>query len=112
MRRPEVSYTELTALPGAGPAVDDAQVAEQVDIQAKYSGYIGRQRDEIAKQQRHEDTRLPDDLDYVKVSGLSTEVSQKLTRHRPTTLGQAARISGITPAAISLLLVHLKRRSV
>ena len=111
LRRPEVSYTELTALPGAGPAVDDAQVAEQVDIQAKYSGYIGRQRDEIAKQQRHEDTRLPDDLDYVKVSGLSTEVSQKLTRHRPTTLGQAARISGITPAAISLLLVHLKRRS-
>ena len=111
LRRPEVSYTELTALPGAGPAVDDAQVAEQVDIQAKYSGYIGRQRDEIAKQQRHEDTRLPEDLDYVKVSGLSTEVSQKLTRHRPTTLGQAARISGITPAAISLLLVHLKRRS-
>ena len=111
LRRPEVSYTELTALPGAGPAVDDAQVAEQIDIQAKYSGYIGRQQDEIAKQQRHEDTRLPDDLDYVKVSGLSTEVSQKLTRHRPTTLGQAARISGITPAAISLLLVHLKRRS-
>ena len=111
LRRPEVSYTELTALPGAGPAVDDAQVAEQIDIQAKYSGYIGRQQDEIAKQQRHEDTRLPEDLDYVKVSGLSTEVSQKLTRHRPTTLGQAARISGITPAAISLLLVHLKRRS-
>jgi len=111
LRRPEVSYAELTALPGNGPAVEDAQVAEQIDIQAKYSGYIDRQQDEIAKQQRHEDTRLPDDLDYVKVSGLSTEVSQKLTRHRPTTLGQAARISGITPAAISLLLVHLKRRS-
>ena len=111
LRRPEVSYAELTALPGAGPAVEDAQVAEQIDIQAKYSGYIGRQQDEIAKQQRHEDTRLPEDLDYVKVRGLSAEVSQKLIRHRPVTLGQAARISGITPAAISLLLVHLKRRS-
>jgi tRNA uridine 5-carboxymethylaminomethyl modification enzyme len=111
LRRPEVSYTALTALPGAGPAVDDAQVTEQIEIQAKYAGYIERQRDEIEKHQRHEDTRLPEELDYAAVRGLSIEVRQKLTRHRPATLGQAARISGITPAAISLLLVHLKRRA-
>jgi len=111
LRRPEVSYSVLTALPGAGPAVDDAQVTEQIEIQAKYSGYIERQRDEIEKHQRHEDTRLPAELDYAAVRGLSIEVRQKLTRHRPATLGQAARISGITPAAISLLLVHLKRRA-
>ena len=111
LRRPEVSYSVLTAIPGAGPAVDDAQVTEQIEIQAKYSGYIERQRDEIEKHQRHEDTRLPAELDYAAVRGLSIEVRQKLTRHRPATLGQAARISGITPAAISLLLVHLKRRA-
>jgi tRNA uridine 5-carboxymethylaminomethyl modification enzyme len=111
LRRPEVNYSVLTALPGAGPAVVDAQVAEQIEIQAKYSGYIERQRDEIEKHQRHEDTRLPEELDYAAVRGLSIEVRQKLTRHRPATLGQAARISGITPAAISLLLVHLKRRA-
>ncbi len=111
LRRPEVRYTELTALPGAGPAVDDTQVTEQIEIQAKYAGYIERQRDEIDKHQRHEDTHLPEDLDYVKVHGLSIEVRQRLTRHRPATLGQAARLSGITPAAISLLLIHLKRRN-
>ena len=110
LRRPEVSYSALTALPGAGPAVNDAQVSEQIEIQAKYAGYIERQRDEIDKHQRHEDTRLPEALDYANVRGLSIEARQKLTRHRPATLGQAARLSGITPAAISLLLVHLKRR--
>ena len=111
LRRPEVRYTELTALPVAGPAVEDAQVSEQIEIQAKYAGYIERQQDEIEKHQRHEDTRLPEELDYASVRGLSIEARQKLTRHRPTTLGHAARLSGITPAAISLLLVHLKRRA-
>jgi tRNA uridine 5-carboxymethylaminomethyl modification enzyme len=111
LRRPEVSYAALTGLPGAGPAIDDRQAAEQVEIQAKYAGYIERQQDEIARHQRHEETRLPEDLDYAAVRGLSIEVRQKLDRHRPATLGQAARISGVTPAAISLLLVHLKRRS-
>jgi tRNA uridine 5-carboxymethylaminomethyl modification enzyme len=110
LRRPEVSYTALTALPGAGPAIEDIQVTEQIEIQAKYAGYIDRQQDEIDKHQRHEDTRLPESLDYAGVRGLSIEARQKLARHRPVTLGQAARISGITPAAISLLLVHLKRR--
>ena len=111
LRRPEVAYAALISLPGAGPGVSDVKVAEQVEIQAKYAGYIDRQRDEIEKQQRHEDLYLPEDLDYVEVFGLSIEVRQRLTRHRPATLGQAARLSGVTPAAISLLLVHLKRRS-
>jgi tRNA uridine 5-carboxymethylaminomethyl modification enzyme len=110
LRRPEVGYAELTALPGAGPAVGSAQVAEQIEIQAKYSGYIERQREEIDRHQRHEDTQLPEALDYAGVRGLSIEARQKLARHRPATLGQAARLSGITPAAISLLLVHLKRQ--
>jgi tRNA uridine 5-carboxymethylaminomethyl modification enzyme len=111
LRRPEVDYNALVSLPGTGPGVADAQAAEQVEIQAKYAGYIERQQDEIERHQRHEDTRLPDDLDYTEVRGLSIEARQQLARHRPATLGQAARISGITPAAISLLLVHLKRRS-
>jgi tRNA uridine 5-carboxymethylaminomethyl modification enzyme len=121
LRRPEVSYTALTALSGAGSAVDDpgavigamdfVQVTEQIEIQAKYAGYIERQQDEIEKHQRHEDTRLPEALDYAGVRGLSIEARQKLARHRPATLGQAARLSGITPAAISLLLVHLKRHA-
>jgi len=111
LRRPEASYASLMSLAGAGPAVDDPQVAEQLEIQAKYAGYIERQQDEIERRARHEDTRLPDGLDYAAVRGLSVEVRQKLDRHRPATLGQAARISGVTPAAISLLLVHLKRRA-
>jgi tRNA uridine 5-carboxymethylaminomethyl modification enzyme len=111
LRRPEAGYAALMTLPGAGPGVEDPQVAEQIEIQAKYAGYIDRQHEEIEKHQRHEDTRLPDDLDYAAVRGLSTEVRQKLARHKPATLGQAARISGVTPAAISLLLVHLKRRA-
>jgi len=109
LRRPEVRYAELTALAAAGPTVDDAQVTEQIEIQAKYAGYIVRQQDEIDKHQRHEDTCLPEALDYAGVRGLSIEARQKLARHRPATLGQAARLSGITPAAISLLLVYLKR---
>ncbi len=109
LRRPNVTYATLTTLPGAGPAVSDPQVAEQVEIQCKYQGYITRQQDEITRQEAYETTRLPADLDYRGVHGLSIEVQQKLNQFRPETLGQAARISGITPAAVSLLLVHLKR---
>ncbi len=109
LRRPEVNYETLMRLPGAGQGVVDARVAEQVEVQAKYAGYIERQSQEIEKQQRHEEAVLPADIDYSRVRGLSVEVQQKLGRHRPVTLGQASRISGVTPAAISLLLVHLRR---
>ena len=111
LRRPDVSYAHLMTLPNAGPGVDDPAVAEQVDIQAKYGGYIARQRDEVARQGAYESLALPADLDYSTVRGLSAEARQKLAHHRPETLGQASRIQGITPAAISLLLVHLKRRN-
>ncbi|MDH5181038.1 MAG: tRNA uridine-5-carboxymethylaminomethyl(34) synthesis enzyme MnmG [Gammaproteobacteria bacterium] len=109
LRRPEVSYADLVKLPGVAPGVADPAVAEQVDIQARYSGYISRQQDEIDRQRRHETTRLPEQIDYDQVSGLSTEVREKLLRARPDTIGQAARIPGVTPAAISLLLVYLKK---
>ena len=109
LRRPEVTYKALMTLPEVGPGVEDPQVAEQVEIQAKYQGYIQRQKDEVERNRSLESTRLPADLDYTTVRGLSVEVQQKLNLHRPETLGQAARISGVTPAAISLLLVHLKR---
>ena len=108
LRRPGVTYDTLLSLPGAGVAVADIYVAEQVEVQAKYSGYIDRQTVEIEKQRRNEETSLPLNLDYQNVRGLSKEVQQKLNSHKPATLGQAARISGVTPAAISLLLVHLK----
>ncbi len=111
LRRPEVSYSTLMTLPGAGPGVDDPQVAEQVEIQAKYQGYIERQRAEIEHRAQQDELRLPADLDYSQVRGLSIEVQQKLNRARPETVGQASRISGVTPAAISVLLVHLKRVS-
>ncbi|HEX9685839.1 MAG TPA: tRNA uridine-5-carboxymethylaminomethyl(34) synthesis enzyme MnmG [Burkholderiales bacterium] len=111
LRRPDVNYALLTALPGAGPAVEDAQVAEQVEIQAKYQGYIERQREEIARYEHYENLKLPHDLDYASLRGLSVEARQKLDRHRPETLGQASRISGVTPAAVSVLLVYLKRRT-
>ena len=109
LRRPGVTYASLMTLPGAAGAVDDEIVAEQIEIAAKYSGYIDRQRDEIERNRAQEDMRMPVDLDYRSVRGLSAEVQQKLNLHKPETIGQAARISGITPAAISLLLVHLKR---
>ena len=111
LKRPDVTYDALMTLPGAGAAVNDPAVAEQVEIQAKYAGYIVRQQHEIARHEAHESTRLPPDLDYRAVRGLSFEVEQKLTQLRPETVGQASRISGVTPAAISLLLVHLKRRA-
>ena len=109
LRRPDVSYAALLSLPGAGVPVADAKVAEQVEIQAKYHGYIERQREEVARSESYEGMALPADLDYRSVQGLSIEVQQKLNQHMPETVGQAARISGMTPAAISLLLVHLKR---
>lgn len=107
--RPDVNYDSLLTLSGAGVAVDDPKVSEQVEIQAKYQGYIDRQHAEIKSGEFSEALRLPVSLDYREVRGLSIEVQQKLNQHKPETVGQAARISGITPAAISLLLVHLKR---
>ena len=109
LRRPNVSYRSLMTLPNAGNGVDDDQVAQQVEIQAKYRGYIERQKDEVERHSEQEYLKLPVELDYRAVRGLSKEVLQKLEWQRPETLGQAARISGITPAAISLLLVHLKK---
>jgi len=109
LRRPGVTYRSLLSLPGAGAPVADDVVAEQVEIATKYAGYIERQHVEIERRLAQEDTRLPATLDYRDVRGLSNEVQQKLNAHKPETLGQAARISGVTPAAISLLLVHLKR---
>jgi len=110
LKRPGVGYASLAELSERGAFVGDAAVASQVEIQAKYQGYVERQHEEIARQGRCETMALPRDLDYRSVRGLSIEVQQKLNQHRPETIGQASRISGITPAAISLLLVHLKRR--
>jgi len=109
LRRPKVSYRSLLTLPGAGEGPADPQVVEQVETQAKYQGYIERQQEEIARTLAHEDMRLPEDFDYGLVHGLSVEVRQRLNQYRPETLGQASRIQGVTPAAISLLLVHVKR---
>ena len=110
IRRPELGYAALMRVPSLGPGVDDARVAEQVEIGVKYAGYVDRQREEIARQQRHEETAIPAQFDYAAVRGLSAEVQQKLERVRPQTIGQAQRIPGMTPAAISLLLVHLERQ--
>ncbi|MEZ8966919.1 tRNA uridine(34) 5-carboxymethylaminomethyl synthesis enzyme MnmG [Vibrio breoganii] len=110
LRRPELTYQQLTELEGFGPALEDQQASEQVEIQVKYEGYIQRQQDEIAKSMRHENTQLPTDIDFSLVSGLSNEVVAKLTDTRPETIGIASRISGITPAAISILLVYLKKQ--
>jgi tRNA uridine 5-carboxymethylaminomethyl modification enzyme len=109
LRRPGVTYEMLCQIEGFGPGVEDKKVAEQVEIFTKYEGYVGRQEIEIARQQRHENTEIPPDLDYEQIKGLSTEVRQKLIRIKPMTIGLASRISGVTPAAISLLLVRLKK---
>ena len=109
LRRPEIGYVDLVSLSDKGQSVIDSQVAQQVEIDVKYEGYIERQRQEVVRHAQHEAMILPKDMDYRTVRGLSNEVTQKLNQHQPETIGQAARISGITPAAISLLLVHLKR---
>ncbi len=111
LRRPELDYLRLASVPELGPAVEHAHVAEQVEVQTKYAGYLERQREEIERARRHEQTAIPAGFDYDGVRGLSAEVLIKLKRVQPATLGQAARISGVTPAAISLLLVHLRRRA-
>jgi tRNA uridine 5-carboxymethylaminomethyl modification enzyme len=111
LRRPELNYAALMRVPSLGPGVDDARVAEQVEVQVKYAGYLERQNEEIERQRRHDQTRIPTDFDYDAVRGLSAEVLQKLKRAQPQTIGQAGRIAGVTPAAISLLLVHLKRNN-
>ena len=110
LRRPDVSYRQLMQLPGIGPGENNEQVVEQIETTTKYEGYVERQRTEVLRQAQFESLALRADLDYGSVRGLSIEVQQKLQQQRPETLGQASRISGITPAAISLLLVHLKRR--
>jgi tRNA uridine 5-carboxymethylaminomethyl modification enzyme len=110
LRRPELDYAKLTTVAELGPSVEHEDVAAQVEVQTKYAGYLERQREEIERQRRHENTSIPTSFDYDKVRGLSAEVLLKLKRSLPATIGQAARISGVTPAAISLLLVHLKRR--
>ena len=111
LRRPGVTYDKLMSLAGAPDPIDFPQAVEQVEIQAKYQGYIDRQQDEVERNVEAESMRLPGDFDYAAVRGLSKEVQQKLTQHKPESVGQAARLQGITPAAISLLLVHLKRGS-
>ena len=113
LRRPEVTYEHVVEL--IGPMEKEAddrlatQIRAQLEVAAKYSGYIERQEEEIARHRRNEETRLPSDLDYSRVSGLSNEVRQKLEQIRPATVGQAARVAGVTPAAVSILLVHLKK---
>lgn len=110
LRRPEIRYNDLMAIDGLGSEFTNVAALEQVEIHTKYAGYIARQQDEINKQLRHEQTILPKEFDYKTVSGLSNEVVAKLIESRPDTIGQASRISGITPAAISLLLVYLKKQ--
>ena len=119
LRRPDVSYAGLMSLDGGKYANPDVSretlgdqtdtVVEQIEIGAKYSGYIDRQKDEVERAAHYENLKLPLDLDYMAVTALSIEARQKLQKHRPETLGQASRISGITPASISLLLIHLKK---
>lgn len=110
LRRPEMDYQTLISLSRFAPGITDPQAADQVEIQVKYEGYIARQQEEIERQLRNENTLLPVDLDYKQVKGLSNEVMAKLNDHKPTSIGQASRISGITPAAISILLVWLKKQ--
>jgi tRNA uridine 5-carboxymethylaminomethyl modification enzyme len=111
LRRPEVSYEQVLSLGELGLGEVEPAVREQVEIAAKYQGYIDRQIDEVARSRGQENTKLPNDLDYREIHGLPIEAQQKLNAHKPETIGQASRISGITPAAISLLLVYLKRKS-
>ena len=116
LKRPELGYADVAGLVGRSAGLEAMadeqreQVELQVEVQAKYQGYIERQEREIAKHAKQESLRLPEDIDYAAVDGLSNEARQKLIRARPTTLGQASRLEGMTPSAVSLLLVHLKKR--
>ena len=109
LKRPEMDYAKLVAVEGLGPGVDDPAVSEQVEIQVRYASYLSRQREDIEKRRKHESTPIPEGFDFGRVRGLSSEVREKLERVRPDTVGQASRIPGMTPAAISLLLVYLKK---
>ena len=109
LRRPEMDYRKLVSVEGIGPGAEDPLVSEQLEIQVRYSGYLGRQQEDIERRRRHEGMPIPEDFEYGRVRGLSSEVREKLERVKPDTIGQASRIPGITPAAVSLLLVHLKR---
>ena len=109
LKRPEISYADLMKVDGLGPGCEDASVAEQVDVQVRYAGYLTRQAGEVEKNQRNENTRIPDGFDYTGVQGLSAELKEKLQKTLPQSVGQASRIPGMTPAAISLLLIYLKR---
>ncbi len=109
LKRPEISYSELMTVDGLGPGSSDDKVAEQVDVQVRYSGYLIRQAGEVEKNQRNEDTLIPAGFDYGQIQGLSAELCEKLTKTQPESIGQASRMPGMTPAAISLLLVFLKR---
>ena len=110
IKRPEITYASLMTVADLGPGVTDEKVAEQIEITVKYSGYLDRQREDIERQRRHEDSEIPKDFDYKSISGLGTEIESKLIKVRPETIGQAQRIPGMTPAAISLLLVTLSKR--
>ena len=112
LRRPELDYKKLSEIEALGPFTDNVAVAEQVEVQIKYEGYLDRQKIEIERARRYEESQIPHDFNYADVRGLSNEVRQKLLQHKPVTLGQAGRISGITPAAISLLLVHIKKAGI
>jgi tRNA uridine 5-carboxymethylaminomethyl modification enzyme len=109
LKRPEIGYTDLMKINGLGPGVNDVKVAEQVDVQVRYAGYVTRQAAEVEKNQRNEHSKIPQGFDYSQVPGLSAELREKLQHTLPESIGQAARIPGMTPAAISLLLVFLKR---
>jgi tRNA uridine 5-carboxymethylaminomethyl modification enzyme len=117
LRRPEVTYEALLEIAGTPDWTGDcddrlpSQVQTQMEVRAKYAGYIERQEDEIERHRRNEETRLPADLDYTQVAGLSHEVRQKLSESRPATIGLASRLPGMTPAAVSILIVHLKKRA-
>ena len=109
LKRPDMDYAKLVAVEGIGPGVEDPAVSEQLEIQVRYAGYLGRQQEDIEKRRKHESTPIPEGFDYARVRGLSSEVREKLERVLPDTVGQASRIPGMTPAAISLLLVYLKK---
>jgi tRNA uridine 5-carboxymethylaminomethyl modification enzyme len=109
LKRPEVDYQRLVGIEGIGPGVEDEQISQQLETQVRYSGYLGRQQEDIAQRRRHESMEIGEDFDFGGVTGLSAEVREKLQNVRPDTIGQASRVPGVTPAAISLLLVHLKK---